>query len=556
MSGRIKRIVRVLVVLDCLVLAIYFGIHTLIPSINSFIHPLRYIKSDSETLSIPIFYFDGDEAATKTIELKRGTAVELREENDQDSLVSYDGETFSISNEYLATSLKECVETEYVYPRKLITLYDQKHGDLSSTVAEKGEQLKVTKVDENDLDLSTGIVKWYEVTKDNQTYWVPGTYVETTKEKAEVNYGSHIQYLTYWDEYYGDGYSTDAYIDQIDYKPIEKEEYEGNPIPKTVKAYHVSLSNFINHKNELLKLNKESGINAFVVEIKDDSGIVYFDSQTVKDFLNDPEKALYPILDNDELADVFKEYEEAGYYLVARIVTFKDPVYASQNPDESYTDPKGNLIDHDGYYWPSPYSRTVWMYNVKIAEEIAPYVNEIQFDYVRFPDGTLQNTLDKTGDFKNEYDESKTAAIQGFLQYARDILSEEKTYISADLFAWPIVVKDDQDIGQFLPAVANVVDVVSPMPYLDHFSLGAMDIEDPTQAPEETLEKFSTITKTQLASIEYPAIYRPWIQGYSNTSKDMEAQIDGIEKIGYHDYLVWSGAGNIEDIEARLSGLK
>ncbi len=196
------------------------------------------------------------------------------------------------------------------------------------------------------------------------------------------------------------------------------------------------------------------------------------------------------------------------------------------------------------------------MYNVKIAEEIAPYVNEIQFDYVRFPDGTLQNTLDKTGDFKNTYDESKTAAIQGFLQYARDILSEENTYISADLFAWPIVVKDDQDIGQFLPAVANVVDVVSPMPYLDHFSLGAMDIEDPTKAPEETLEKFSTITKTQLASIEDPAIYRPWIQGYSNEAKDMEDQIDGIEKIGYHDYLVWSGAGNMEDIEARLSGLK
>jgi len=43
--------------------------------------------------------------------------------------------------------------------------------------------------------------------------------------------------------------------------------------------------------------------------------------------------------------------------------------------------------------------------------------------------------------------------------------------VPADMFAWPIVACDDQDIGQFLPAIANVVDIICPMPYLDHLHL-------------------------------------------------------------------------------------
>ena len=131
--------------------------------------------------------------------------------------------------------------------------------------------------------------------------------------------------------------------------------------------------------------------------------------------------------------------------------------------------------------------------------------NEIQFDYVRFPDGTA--SANSKLNFHNTYKESKAAAIQGFLQYAKEELSPKHVYVAADMFAWPIVACDDQDIGQFLPAIANVVDIICPMPYLDHFSNGSFNIDDPVEKPYDTLYAFTKISDEQLKSIKYPSKY-------------------------------------------------
>lgn len=556
MNERVKRIVHLVLVADCVILLIYASFTYFIPFLNSVVHPSRYIKTNDSVLNVSLLSFDHGEAASKTISLPRGTKVQLQESSDTTSKVEYDGAIFAVDNANLATSLTECVDTEYVYPRRMINLFDQKDGELTDAVADKGEQLEVVSVSPDDLDVSTGVVKWYEVTKNDKTYWVPGAYVESQKALADKNYGSNIQYLTYWDEYYGSGYSKDAYIDQIDYKPMIKQQYEDNVMPDVVNAYHVSLSNLINHEQELLKLKDKSAINAFVVEIKNDDGTIFYDSQVAKKFLKNPQEAVDDSVSLEQLDALFTRFEDAGYYMIARIVTFKDPVFAKQNPKEAYTDQSGNLIMHDGYYWPSAFSRKAWRYNVALAMEIAPFVNEIQFDYVRFPDGTLQNSLDGTGDFHNKYDESKVAALQGFLSYAHTLLADQHVYVGADVFAWPVVSKDDQDIGQFLPALANVVDVVSPMPYLDHFSYGAMGIADPMSAPQETLYKFSSITKTQLDNLEYPARYRTWVQGYNVDAQGMRAQIDGIQDAGYDGYMIWAGNGDMEILETILPGLQ
>ena len=60
--------------------------------------------------------------------------------------------------------------------------------------------------------------------------------------------------------------------------------------------------------------------------------------------------------------------------------------------------------------------------------------NEIQFDYVRFPDNTDQYEASGDIDFRNEYGETKAQAIQRFLMYATDILHEYGVYVGADVF--------------------------------------------------------------------------------------------------------------------------
>lgn len=75
-------------------------------------------------------------------------------------------------------------------------------------------------------------------------------------------------------------------------------------------------------------------------------------------------------------------------------------------------------------YWPSVYSRQVWQYKVDLALEAAETMgfNEIQFDYVRFPDGTWDYDEAGTIDYRNINDESKAQAVQRFLQLAADRL--------------------------------------------------------------------------------------------------------------------------------------
>ncbi len=541
-----KRLIFIVVVVALLICT---------PFIRNVIHPKMYIASDTDQLSIKVHTMQGDEAYEQTIKIARGSRVEVREKGEDYSRVEYEGYQFTISNDYLVDHLEDCIQIDYVYPRRLLNLYKAKNGELSDVVVKKSEKLEVVSCDVEDLDTSTGSIRWYQIKKGKKNYWISGNYVETTKAASKKNYGSTISYSTAWDDYYGDGYSKDAYITQVDYKTQSARRYENNPLLTNTNSVHVSLENLVNNKDYYLSLKESTGINSITVELKGDGGPLFYESEVAKEYLSDPDAAMEGVvLTKEELADLMQEFRDHGYYMIGRIVTFKDSVFAKQNKKESITDEDNKLVEINEEYWPSVYSRKAWRYNVAIAKEVAECnVNEVQFDYCRFPDGTASMSEDL--DMKNTYNESKVAAIQGFLIYATDELESYEVYVGADIFAWPVVVQDDQDIGQFLPAIANVVDVVSPMPYTDLFSSGAMDISDPTAVPGETLYEFTKRTKQEMDEIDGKALIRNWIQGYGGfDADDIKAQIKGINKAGYEGYIVWYGNGDPDDLKSIQKG--
>ena len=118
-------------------------------------------------------------------------------------------------------------------------------------------------------------------------------------------------------------------------------------------------------------------------------------------------------------------------------------------------------------------THAVWEYKVELAKEAVALFgfNEIQFDYVRFPDGTYDYEEDGNIDYRNEYDETKAQAIQRFLMYACDELHDCGVYVSADVFG-ETSGSYVTAYGQYWPAISNVVDVISGMPYPDHFAQG------------------------------------------------------------------------------------
>ena len=132
--------------------------------------------------------------------------------------------------------------------------------------------------------------------------------MESSRKLALKKYDQAISYSTYWDDYYKDGYSKDAYTSQIDYKPIKKEIYKENSMPKHVKSVHVSMDNFINNQKYIEKLKN---INTIIVETKNDEGSVLYASDVCKDYLSDPSQATNnAMISKKNLTKIIKEYKK------------------------------------------------------------------------------------------------------------------------------------------------------------------------------------------------------------------------------------------------------
>ena len=126
-----------------------------------------------------------------------------------------------------------------------------------------------------------------------------------------------------------------------------------------------------------------------------------------------------------------QKLRDAGYYVIGRITVFNDAHLAADHPEYVISDLNGTPLKISSMYWPSAYNRTVWQYKVELALEAAALgFNEIQFDYIRFPDGAYKYEQAGTIDYKNTYGESKAQAVQRFLIYAAERLHDAGYYLS------------------------------------------------------------------------------------------------------------------------------
>lgn len=529
----------------------------LYPLLRCTLHPQKFIKSAEYTLKVDNPSLQEGEVVDDQVELTRGTAVTLEERGENVSKVSWNGEILTVPNENLADSLQECVETEYIYPRRLVNLRDSRGGLLTDTVAQKGEALKVVSVSADDLDPETGEVAWYQVEKDGETYYVPGTSMETTQQNAMKTYAENLQVSTLYDSYFGDGYAKDAYIDQIDFRGLSQPDFYDNPRRDDIQAVHVNLDQVVALKDYLLHLKNTTGLNALVIALKGINGKLQYDSEVPAKYFNNPESALdQTLMSKEQLKSLISELKEQGFYIIGRMETFADAALANDHPEWAITGPDGKPVTLSEDHWISAYSRDGWMYNVDLAKEFAELgCNEVQFDMVRFPDAGTQSEADGTNEYHNTYNESKTAAIQGFLFYAREELEPLHVYTAADMYAGPVVENNDYDIGHYYPALAAAANVVNPMVYLDHFDLPLVSQDESDNWEQDTIEAYTRLIYRNIASLENPAEIRFWLQGYNIQGEQIAEQIEGIMKAGHSGYMIWTDRGDRSFLEPVEDGL-
>ena len=475
---------------------------------------------------------------------------------DMDSDSAYvrvvNGETYVLlEKQHLAQRYEDAVQVDTVYALRGMSLLDET-GAVPGCAVEKGMALTVTGFD--GLDGDGAVLRW-RVSCDRGEGYIAAANVRMTEEEALAQYDEALYQLhASRGDSWGGGDAAG-----LDYYPVEKGPIAGNDMPDEVRALYLNGS-AVQYADSYLRVAEGSGVNAFVVDIVDGTAVSYA-SPVMQQYSPSAYAAAMDTMEGFR-ANVQK-LKDAGYYLIGRITVFNDAHLAADHPEQVICDLNGTPLQISHMYWPSAYDRTVWQYKVDLALEAAALgFNEIQFDYIRFPDGAYNYEKAGTIDYRNTYGESKAQAVQRFLLYAAERLHSAGYYLSGDVFgecANPYVTA----CGQYWPAISAAVDAISGMPYPDHYS--ARGDYKPWEHPYDTVHMFGAAAAERQTETASPGAVRTWIQAYNalwepyNTYGEAEvaAEVKALRDTGCTGgFMTWNGGSDINKYQSIIGALR
>ena len=451
-------------------------------------------------------------------------------ESDEEPPVHYFLETDLVDDQ--AETVRETAR----FVRTSVTVYENPDTPDIASFFKKGTALEVTGFDKINDD---GSVEMYKVKSGETEGYVFSKYLVATQEEADA------VYTEYYDLNKDKIYDTELYCGPptaMDYFPYDKSFDTDKEMPAEARTLYMNMGT-IDVIDTYIECAKEIGCNAFVIDIKD--GRLAYKAEAANEY--SPTSYNHGLHDVADYKAAVDKVKAAGIWTIGRIVVFNDEEFAADNPNECIFN---NGVNQE---WPSAYSRLAWEYNVKLAvaavEEIG--FDEIQFDYVRFPENTFFMSRDGGADFKNTYNEEKAEAIQNFCFYAADQIHKSGAYFSVDVFG-ECSNGYVTAYGQYWPAISMVVDAISSMPYVDHFGRDVDTWSDYYTTVYNWADKAAeaqTITPN-------PAVARTWLTCYDvpywdpvvyANSAFLGGQVQALWDAGIGDggFITWNAASNL-----------
>lgn len=504
-----------------------------------------YLAGD--TNKVTTYIMDEDNSFKENSELVRGKKViysgkKVNMNDNEYLLIKFDNKEYYVNAKQLVKNVKDVVLEKERYVRTSVTVYENETDSKIASFIKKGNKLDITGYDKL---LDDGNVNMYKIKYNDTEGYVYSKYLVNDKESADSVYNENGVYDIHKDrkfkgrELYGGKAST------LDYYPYERVDFEDNKLLKKAKTMYLNAGT-IGSIDSYLKIAKENGVNAIVVDIKD--GALAYSSNVAKEI--SPTAYATAINDNSSYKSAIDKIKDAGIYAIGRIVVFNDVHYGKDHPDDCISSTASSRL------WPSAYSRGAWYYNVELAKEAVKEMgfNEIQFDYVRFPEDAYNMSIKGNSDFKNKYDEEKAEAVQNFLFYATDQIHKVGAYLSVDVFG-ECSGEYVTAYGQYWPAISNIVDAISSMPYTDHFG---RSVDTWTNA-YQTVYNWAKGAAARQKEIPTPAVARTWITAYDtpywkptviyNASK-IEDQVKALYDAGLDGgFITWNSASSLAKYE-------
>ncbi len=310
--------------------------------------------------------------------------------------------------------------------------------------------------------------------------------------------------------------------------------------PLRVKGLYVSFYGIGSKlvREPVLALAASRKLNTLVIDVKGDRGMIPYRS----DVPLASQIGANKIITVRDAHALIEDLHSRGLYLIARIVTFKDNPLAEAHPELAIRNPQGTLWrDKEGLAWVDASKKEAWNYPIDIAVEAAKNgFDEIQFDYVRFPDAVgVAYSVPNTA-------ENRVNSLIGFFTEARRRLSAYPVFIAADIFGYTAWNLNDTGIGQQIEKIGPLLDYICPMLYPSGFRFGIPGFRSPTENPYETvrLSLERAIARTKLPSNRF----RPWLQAFRDYAFDKRvfgateigSQIKAADDAGAGGWMLWN----------------
>lgn len=537
------RLLILIVVVILIIVGIVFLVSTLAKKSSS---QTLYLGSDDPQVKLYDYDVYGYMVSNDTV--KRGTAVSSAGETVTYNGVDYteitlDGKKYYVFDEYLTNDKADIVKEKKKYVRTPVTVYEDNQSPLIASYLKKGTELEILSYDGLNED---GSVNMYEIQSGDVKGWVFAKYLTNTKEAADAVYNENGEYDIHKYRVYDGRDLGGGDPKNLDWYPYEKPVFEDNPIKDNAKAMYLTMDAASPAKiDRYLDSAKKWGVDTLVIDIK--SGSLAYKSEVANE--RSPSHYANAQMTVEQYKESIDKAKDAGMYLIGRIVAFNDGLYAKDHPEciiESSASSQN---------WPSGFNRDIWEFNVLLAEESVDLFgfNEIQFDYIRFPEESYKMSEAEDTDWKNVYGEDMAETLQNFAFYSCDMLHKKNVYVSFDVFGECSGLYVTA-YGQYWPALSNVVDAISGMPYTDHFGM-----IDTWSDPYQTVYDWAVKTATRQKEIPTPAIARTWITCYNVPNwaptviygkKELQDQVQALIDGGLPGgFMTWNGVAKYEKYE-------
>lgn len=367
---------------------------------------------------------------------------------------------------------------------------------------------------------------------------------------------------TRWGDELAQPIATPADLISIGSRQLEPIRWPAPPLyepPKDIRAVYLNAWVFGSRRfYDLVRLADSTEINAFVIDVKDDTGYLTYKSEV---------PTAIEIGANSEIRapdyrERLKVLHDHGIFPIARIVVAKDPLLAVRKSAWSIQHVDGGLWrDRKGTAWVDAFNDSVWVYAAQLGQEaIRRGFAELQFDYVRFPDepkskmATAAFTARRPG-------ESTRQGVTRNLRLLRDRVKPLGVPFTIDVFGMTSSTEVDMGIGQVWEDLVTTADVVLPMVYPSHYYGGFGDITHPNSEPYKVVHRAIQDGLTRSAPLGKTAEIRPWLQAFTlgaprYTPYHVKEQIRAVEDLGIHSWILWNARGVYDAGSFRPEGVR